>query len=253
MENLLPYIIAGLLGVSNMIIWGLYGDLMLEPFSFKKVLRSLILGILWSIYLYFVNNHLPLILVAFIVIAFERGTTEIYKALIRDERQIKYKIPSDLGINFPRPIEKAVGYLLIFSLALIFKYTTFNLNLAVFFIIAVFVPALGGMIKDAPYEGFYPFKFFRSPLVVLLVGLFLFKFFAQYDQKYLLLALWGGERIISECYKKVLSGHLPGKFKRDIHNHINYSWKERRRLLLFPYSLSLILIVSLAIYSIIKF
>src|SRR5687767_13041682 len=114
MLDLALYIIAGLLGVSNMIFWGVYGDLLLEPFSFKKVLRSLILGLVYSVYLYWVNNQLPLILVVLIVIAFERLTTEIYKALIRDERQVKYKIPSDLNVDFPRSIEKIIGFLSIF-------------------------------------------------------------------------------------------------------------------------------------------
>lgn len=244
---------AGLLGVSNMVLWGVYGDLLIEPFSHRKVFRSLAFGFIYSIYLYWVNNQLPLILVALIVIAFERVTTEIFKALIRNERQIKYKIPSDLGIDFPRSIEKVVGLLLIVAIALAFKYITFNLNLIFLFVIAVFVPALGEMIKDAPYEGFYPFKFLRSPIIVLLVGLFLFKFFPMYEQKYLLFALWGGERIISECYKKILKGNIPGKFKRDVHHHINYSWKVRRKLVLIPYLVSLTLIISLAFYSILNF
>lgn len=230
-----------------MILWGLYGDLMIESFSFKKVLRSLIFGLIFSVYLYWVNSSLPLILVCFIVITFERGTTEIYKALIRDERQIKYKIPSDLGINFPRPIEKMVGYLLILSLALFFKYTSFNLNLTVLYVIAVLTPALGGMSKDAPYEGFAKFKFFRSPMVVLLVGFFLLKFFPGYEQKYLLFALWGGERIISECYKKILSGHTPGKFKVNANYHLKRSWEKERKILLILYLLSLSFIALLAL------
>lgn len=250
MKTAFLYITSGLIGVTNMIIWGVYGDLLIEVFSLKKVFRSLLLGVLFSIYLYWVNNQLPLILVALIVIVFERITTEIFKALIRDERQIKYKIPSDLNINFPRSIEKTIGYILIIFIAYLFKVIHFKVNLLPLFIFASFAPAIGGIIKDAPYEGFFLFKFFRSPLVVLFVGYFIFKFFPSYEQKYLLFSIWGGERIISEFYKKILTGHIPGKFKRDIHHHIKHSWKVKRKYLLIPYAMTIVAFLVLIYFSI---
>jgi hypothetical protein len=250
MDTLILYLLAGIIGVSNMIIWGLYGDLLIENFSYKKVLRSIFLGIVYSIFVFYVNSNLPLILVALIVIAFERATTEIYKALIRDERQEKYKIPSDLNVNFPRWIEKTVGVFLILLIAYFFMTTNFEINLLIIFIIASFLPALGGMMKDAPYEGFYPIKFFRSPFVILVVGFLLINNFSTFDQKYLLFSAWGGERLISEFYKKILNGKIPGKFKRDIHHHIKHSWKVERKILLIPYTMTVVALLTLIIFSI---
>lgn len=250
MHILLLYLLAGTIGISNMVIWGLYGDLLIENFSYKKVLRSFFIGLIFSIYLFWVNSTLPSILVALIVIAFERATTEIYKALIRDERQVKYKIPSDLNIDFPRWIEKTVGVLLILLITYLFKIVNFEINLVVLFLIAAFFPALGGMIKDAPYEGFETLKFFRSPIVVLVVGYLLFRGFPEYSQKYLLFSLWGGERIISEFYKKILNGKIPGKFKRDVRHHIKHVWKEKRRFLLIPYTMTIIALLTLIYFSV---
>lgn len=230
-----------------MILWGIYGDLLVEPFSLHKVCRSLSLSLVYSIYLFWVNNQLPLILVTFCVISLERISTEIYKAFLREEDQGKYKIPSDLNLKLPSPLKKGIGISLLLVIILTVKYYHLDLDTTEFFIIITIVPALGGMMKDAPYEGFQPLKFIRSPIVIFLLGLFILKIFPHYDQKYILLSILGAERIICECYKKIINGRCPGKFRIDRDHPVNSTWKKKRVVLLLPYITNILLILLLAV------
>lgn len=243
------YILSGLLGVSNMILWGLYGDLMMEPFSRMKVLRSIFFGFLYSLLLYLQNDQLPLFIVALNVITFERITTEIYKAFIRTEKQDKYLIPSDLNLKFPPPAKQLLGILLIVAIIAAFWFSEIRTNLYPALLLAGFAPAFGGMLKDAPYEGFELLKFFRSPLVSLLVGLSLLQLFPSIALNYFLFGVWGGERLISEFYKKIMKGNIPGKFKADTSHRRNEMWATQRVNLLVPYGLSWVLLIWLAVYS----
>lgn len=245
--DLLLYSTAGLLGGVNMILWGIYGDLLSEPFALHKVYRSLSLSFIYSIYLFWVNNQLPLILVTLCVISLERISTEIYKAFLRDEDQSKYKIPSDLNLKLPRFVRRVIGIFLILVIILAVKYFPLNLNKCVFFIIITIVPALGGMMKDAPYEGFLPLKFIRSPIVILLLGWLILAIYPTYEQKYILLSILGAERIICECYKKIINGRCPGKFRIDQDHQIHYTWKKQRVALLLPYIINILLILLLAV------
>ncbi len=71
--------------------------------------------------------------------------------------------------------------------------------------------AIGGAIKDAPYEGFKLLTFFRSPLVGLGVGWTISTYLTDSDPYVLFLATIGGERIVVEGYK-LLRAQKPGKF-----------------------------------------
>lgn len=104
-----------------------------------------------------------------------------------------------------------------------------NSNRIVLLLLAGFSTALGGMLKDAPYEGFELLKFFRSPIIALTIGLPLIYFFPTLELKYLLFSVWGGERIVSEYYKKIIRGMSPGKFKVDAHQPKNKDWLAKRK------------------------
>lgn len=237
------YIFSGLLGVINMILWGLYSDLLIERFSILKIFRSVLIGILWSILLFIINPNLPLFIIALVVISLERITTEIYKALIRLEDQNKYKIPSDLNIRVNRKLKLFFGLLLILILGILIYSIEIPINkIYLTLIIGVFI-ALSGMLKDAPFEGFDLIKFFRSPIVAVIVGIFLLFLFPDVSGKYFLLAIAGGERIISEFYKKIFRGRIPGKFKQ---KEFNKTWQDKRKSLLFLYVLDIIGLVFLA-------
>ena len=70
---------------------------------------------------------------------------------------------------------------------------------------------VGGAVKDAPYEGFQPWTFARSPIVGLIVGLLIGEHLQIRDERALFLAAIGGERIVVESYK-LLRAQKPGKF-----------------------------------------
>lgn len=242
---LLIYLLSGLIGVSNMMLWGIYGDLVMEKFEIKKILRSIFFGVLASIYLYLVIPNLPPFVVALVVIALERFTTEVYKALIRVENQEKYSIPSDLNIKLPNSIKKLLGVFLMLLMLLLVAKLEFNIEKIFLIPILGFLPALGGMLKDAPHEGFSLLKFFRSPIVAIMVGLFLFAFFPELNPKYFSLAVFGGERVVSEFYKKIWSSKLPGKFKKDGKHSPNKTWLKERKKLLPIYFLDLVFLFLL--------
>lgn len=244
MFDVFYYILAGLLGTLNMVLWGVYGDLLVEKFYVRKVLRSLVIGTLWSVFLFFINPNLPLLIVAMAVISLERITTEIYKPLIRSESQDKYKIPSDLKINFGRNLKLFFGLSFIAILIFFVYFIELPINNLYLTIIAGLIVGVGGMVKDAPFEGFDPVKFFRSPAICVAVGILLAFLFPSVSGKYFLLAITGGERIISEFYKKILKGRIPGKFKK---TEINKNWERRRRWLLVFYAADLFLFVALAV------
>lgn len=103
------------------------------------------------------------------------------------------------------------------------------------------------MLKDAPKEGFEPITFFRSPLYATLFGLFLLWLFPNLPAKYYVFAVAGGERILSECYKKILNGREPGKFKKKL--PIKKGWKHNRWTILPIYTLDLTLIFLLLFVS----
>lgn len=236
------YFFSGLAGVINMILWGLYGDLMVEKFSIWKIFRSVLIGAVWSIFLFIVNPGLPLFIVALVVICLERITTEIYKALIRVEDQNKYKIPSDLNIKLDYKLKLFFGLLLILLIGVLIYFIEIPINKKYLtLIIGVFI-AVTGMLKDAPYEGFDVVKFFRSPVVAIIIGLALILLFPAISGKFFLLATAGGERILSELYKKIFRGRIPGKFKE---KEFNKTWREKRKLLLFLYALDIIGLVVL--------
>lgn len=239
---MITYIISGLLGVTNMILWGLYGDLLVEKFNALKVLRSIVIGILWSILLFLVNPHLPFLIIALVVISLERITTEIYKALIRVENQDKYKIPSDLSIKANRKLKFAIGIFLILIIGALIYYIEIPIDKRYLILVTGFFIALGGMLKDAPHEGFDKIKFFRSPLVAIIVGLSINFLFPGISGKYFLLSVAGGERIISEFYKKIFRGRIPGKFKQKEFNKI---WMKQRKKLLVLYFLDIIGLIIL--------
>jgi hypothetical protein len=225
-----------------MIIWGLYGDLLVEKFSILKIFRSLALAIFWSIFIFVVNPYLPLFIVALSVIGLERITTEIYKALIRIEKQDKYKIPSDLSIKANPKLKFALGVFFVVAVGVLMYYIEISINKAYLTLVIGFLIAFGGMLKDAPFEGFDKIKFFRSPLLAVIAGTSIAFVFPDISGKIFLLSVAGGERIISEFYKKIYKGRIPGKFKE---KELNKTWARDRKKLLILYFLNIAGLIAL--------
>ena len=78
--------------------------------------------------------------------------------------------------------------------------------------------ALGGAIKDAPYEGFDLLKFFRSPAIGLVEGSVLGHYQPKLNVPVFYFAIIGTERVTTETYKLIRAKldevkYMPAKFK----------------------------------------
>jgi len=76
--------------------------------------------------------------------------------------------------------------------------------------------ALGGAIKDAPYEGFDLKTFLRSPIIGTIEGAMLYKKYENLPDVVGFFATIGFERLTVESYKllrAVSTGYKPAKFE----------------------------------------
>jgi hypothetical protein len=234
-------ILAGLLGVTNMIIRWVYGDLAAEKFALHKVLRSLFLGAVWWVTLFLYDPSLAWWVISMVVIWFERLMTEIYKGFFRIENQSKYIIPSHLGmwVSMRRPLLWVIIIALFIWLFLLLDWEVHRLLVSLLVWLSV---AFGGAWKDAPYEGFDYIKFWRSPVVAIVCWYLFFLSFWSTWLNIMILWIAGCERVISECWKKIINGNIPWKFKKEL---ISQEWINKRRWLLIPYIVTIILFVWL--------
>jgi len=72
--------------------------------------------------------------------------------------------------------------------------------------------AVGGAVKDSPYEGFSYLKFLRSPMVGAIAGITTGYFFPDIHPAVLFFACIGEERVVVESYK-IARVQKPGKFR----------------------------------------
>ncbi len=75
--------------------------------------------------------------------------------------------------------------------------------------------ALGGALKDAPYEGFDWKTFLRSPIIGALEAPILAHYFPDADKALIFLSTIGIERLTIELYKVIRAQqakYIPGKF-----------------------------------------
>ena len=72
--------------------------------------------------------------------------------------------------------------------------------------------ALGGGVKDAPYEGFEKFKFFRSPIVAAITGVAIGRMIKTSEPVVIFMLSLAGERLIVEAYKLGRT-RMPAKFE----------------------------------------
>ena len=220
----------GLLSGAHAAIWGMYKDSIYEGFSGRSLVRSMIVGVLVAIGIQSVLRFsLPApsaVLMLFgIAYAAERGVVEVWKTFIRDEDQSKYFISMTLTRNGV-PVESrgvrlaaGVGYVSVVGL-LLFAIAQFDrgqraeltmANCAFVGLIVGLIIAAGGAWKDAPKEGFQLLKFFRSPMMTVVVALLLSALTDSHLE--IAVAAIGYERATVETYKTFLTrGKAPGKF-----------------------------------------
>jgi hypothetical protein len=220
----------GLLSGAHTATWGMYKDSPHEGFTWRKYLRSILLSALiavtWEEVVAFDLSAAWARVVLFgLTYVTERGLVELYKTYLREEDQSKYFIPMQFHVMGQviesRLVRLSVATAWIAAVLLVawglrsFQESGTRLpGLAVVLLIGSvggWLSAFGGAFKDAPVEGFEPFKFFRSPLVALLWSLLV----ACFSRDYLHIALCGlGYTVATiETYKTFFFPNKPrGKF-----------------------------------------
>ena len=183
--------ITGLAAGLHCATWGMFKDAPHEGFSWRTYVRSPVLGIGIALGLSRVLE-LDLAAPAGIAVLFgvtygiERGLVEIYKTFLREEDQSKYTIPMQFSVRgkvvrnralrlFAGACYFAVVMLTLYGISLLPTGIATVPRFVVVVLVASaggWISAFGGAWKDAPLEGFSILKFFRSPAIASLYGLF---------------------------------------------------------------------------------
>lgn len=208
--------------------WGAYKDAPFEGFRPVSYLRSVVLAIVAAVALLAwpaVRNTSNVLVVIGVVYATERLATEWWKAIVRVEDQSVYSIPMRLGFH-GRPVDNPLvrygaGILVILAIAATMaaaatiQYLLPNvpdwLTVATVGATGGWATAIGGAWKDAPIEGFSPWKFLRSPVVAMFWAIPL----SLMTTDWVLLSVSAGGMAVAsiETYKTFLTGgRPPGKF-----------------------------------------
>lgn len=223
-------LIIGALAGTHVSTWGMYKDSIHEGFTWPKYFRSVVVGTVIALILFFamqIDLERPAGMVVFfgVVYAFERVGHELWKGFIRVEDQSKYFIPMQFGVR-GRPIDDrrirwtvGIGVVLVIAGAiravawLQESYPDLPpwLVLVTVGTLGGWLTAFGGAWKDAPIEGFETFKFFRSPGVTLFWAVIL-AFFTE-NWLYIGIGAAGYSAATIETYKTFFFPNKPrGKF-----------------------------------------
>jgi hypothetical protein len=207
--------------------WGAFKDGPFEGFRPHTFFRSMLFSVGIVVGLFAVPrlhaDRLSPFQLFFVVMGVERLATEIYKGCLRAARDpARFAIPQQL-MCFGRTIDRggvreALGGAGLGGIALVLLVDAKIASMAAFIAVAAtagLVVAVGGAYKDAPFEGFQPLKFFRSPLVVTTIAPLVWRLGPQ--PLGLLLFMFGGiERLVVEYYKSYVVRSVPGKFRADL-------------------------------------
>ena len=189
-----PDLIAAVTGLAaglHTATWGVFKDAPFEGFSWRTYFRSPVLSTVIALFL---SSFLDLdlttaagVAVLFgVIYGLERVMGEIYKSFLREEDQSKYTIPMQFAIGGKvvesRAVRLTAGALYFIGvLVVLFAIRWLDMSgpalpplLVVFTAGSAggWISAFGGAWKDVPIEGFSIFKFFRSPVIAFMWGLF---------------------------------------------------------------------------------
>lgn len=228
--NLLVATVVGLLAGMHTATWGMYKDAIHEGFTLPRFLRSVIVSGLAAPVIVLITGLDPLRASGLVVLfgvtyCTERGLVEFWKTFIRYVDQSKFTIPMQFhvfGTVIPQGPTRwliAAGHLTAVGLLLYWIHAlqghAFDwprpVVIALIGSIGGWFSACGGAFKDAPIEGFSPFKFVRSPFLSASYALLL----SRFTDDYVLMALGGlGYTVASiETYKTFFFPSKPrGKF-----------------------------------------
>jgi hypothetical protein len=182
--------VIGILAGAHTATWGMYKDAPHEGFSLWKYVRSILLATAIAVVIAQLTGLDPrraadLVVLFGATYAVERGLAEWYKTFLRDQDQSKYFIPMQFAI-FGKVVKSrgarllaGAGYIAMLAGMVLLVYTI-DRSVAkphpVWLVVLVggiggWISAFGGAWKDAPYEGFQTFKFFRSPFIASMYAL----------------------------------------------------------------------------------
>src|SRR5688572_7389011 len=186
--------------------WGMYKDAIHEGFTLPRFLRSVIVSGLAAPIIVLITGLNPLRASGLVVLfgvtyCAERGIVEFWKTFIRFVDQSKFTIPMQFHV-FGKVIPQgptrwliAAGHIVAAGLLLYWIHSLKNhafdwprpVVIALIGSIGGWFSAFGGAFKDAPIEGFSPFKFVRSPFLSASYALLL----SRFTDDYVLMALGG--------------------------------------------------------------
>jgi hypothetical protein len=184
--NVVIALIVGLAAGAHTATWGMYKDAPYEGFTWRKYARSIYLSSVIAVVLALVTDldmrHASSMVIIFgLTYVVERGVNEFYKTFLREEDQSKYSIPMQFAIRGVVVEQRRVRWLAAVAYVLgvaavvggIYALQELGPGLDGWVVVLLigslggWISAFGGAWKDAPHEGFQPFKFVRSPLVAL--------------------------------------------------------------------------------------
>lgn len=188
MTTLLLAALVGLMAGLHAATWGMYKDAPHEGFSGRKYLRSPLLGGVLGLVVQATTgvdprNAASVVVLFGTVYAVERAVSEIYKTFLREEDQSKYFIPMQLHllgrVVQSRAARIVAGFLytalLVVMVIVLTHFDRSGARREFGWVVLIgslggWISAFGGAWKDAPSEGFQLFKFFRSPVLALLLA-----------------------------------------------------------------------------------
>jgi hypothetical protein len=206
--------------------WGAFKDAPFEHFNGRSFARSVLLGAVVGCLLA-LTTSLPstqsVVVLIGLLYTGERLVTEWWKTFLREDPQSAYTIPMRLALlgrpvdaRIPRYVAGAasvVGLVAVCALVQPFPHAdTPPWGDVAAGGLSGWLIAAGGAWKDAPIEGFSPWKFLRSPLVATAWACLLLP--ATHEWLPLALAAGGLSVLSIETWKAFLTGgRPPGKFR----------------------------------------
>jgi hypothetical protein len=225
--SILMFLIIGMVAGLIVSSWQGFKDPPWEGFSCWKFLRSITIGALAGVVVYFANLKGILIVdnlgvFAFAIVAVERVVGEAYKGFFRNRAHDEYSMLLR-RIGVPQKIylvKVAVGIGFLVSAYWLFRLLAWWLNQLIIRnekewfagllagTAGGLLVAIGGALKDSQFEGFKPLKFLRSPLVGAVSGMLMVHF--STSRLLTALAMVGCERAGVELYKTFLKRQVRG-------------------------------------------
>ncbi|MFM6848983.1 MAG: hypothetical protein ACKOVB_07740 [Terrabacter sp.] len=223
--------VAGLFAAGHAASWGAFKDSPFEGFRWASYARTLVLGVVIAVA---VSLWLPLtgpasaVVLIGVTYALERLGTEWWKSIVRNDDQAAYTIPMRLGFLGRTVESRSVRYAVGAAVAGVVVLGLVGLHLAQTALgglpaalgllatwgvgsLGGWATAVGGAWKDAPVEGFSPWKFLRSPAVAIAWAIPLSALTASWPA--LVVAAAGLAVVSIETYKTFFTrGRPPGKF-----------------------------------------